>query len=115
MPMKFIIPAIIILGFAVAVPLAMPAGAADTEDPCATATYSERQARRIVRGHLRDIGYRSRTSGRRSTSSPTYRITDAACRDGKWRVAVILRENSSEPLWQDVVLVNCHTGAVERS
>lgn len=115
MRMKFIVPAIIALGTVVAVPLAAPAATAETEDPCATAVYSERQARKIVRGHLRELGYRSSTSGRHRVLPPTYRIKDVTCRDGKWRVAVVLRESRSEPLSQDVVLVNCHTGAVEQS
>lgn len=76
-------------------------------DPCDTAVIDATQARGIAISYLRNMGFDSFP-----TSLTRYSIREVSCRNGQWRVSVNLSQAQSRAE-RAVVLVNCHTGAIE--
>lgn len=76
-------------------------------DPCDTAVVDATQARGIASSYLRDMGYDSR-----ATALTRFGVRGVMCRNGQWRVSVNLSQAQSRAE-RAVVLVNCHSGAIE--
>lgn len=104
-----IILSIFALAAVLALPLLSPADAEAQQatDPCLSALVSLEQAKGIAGSFLREQGY-----GTRSTRLLRFGIRDAECLNGKWRVSLDLSHGRSRSQ-RAVVLVNCHTGAIE--
>lgn len=76
-------------------------------DPCDTAVVDATQARGIATSYLRDMGFDNRP-----TALTRFGVRGVICRNGQWRVSVNLSQAQSRAE-HAVVLINCHTGAIE--
>ena len=79
-------------------------------DPCDSALVNEKEAKRIASSFMQDLGYtRSDT-----IAGTRFRIREANCVNGQWRVRASLSAGFS-PDRETVVLVNCHSGEIEET
>ncbi len=78
-----------------------------TADPCDSAVIDAMQAEGIATTYLRDMGFDTRP-----TALTRFGVRGVICRNGQWRVSVNLSQAQSRAE-RAVVLVNCHTGAIE--
>ena len=90
---------------------AAPATAEEALNACDTATVTAAEAKRVAQGWMDELGYSLNTA-----ASYAYRIGEAECVDGRWKVSVSFRPDPNR-LYQwkaGVVLVNRHTAEIEK-
>lgn len=80
----------------------------EKSNPCAGAAIGGEQAKEIAAAYLDELGYQRLDLD----SDWHFRLGDAACVNGQWRVKVELGP-SAEIRKKRMVLVNCQTGEIE--
>ena len=82
-----------------------------TADPCNEAVVTEQEARSLANSFLQEQGW---TKWVNDTQSTRFRIREANCVNGQWRVGVTFSGRVDYLNGRKgVVLINCHSGAIE--
>jgi len=86
-----------------------------TEDPCDSALINKQEAKEIASSFMQEQGW-ERWSQFRATATTRFRIREANCLNGQWRVRVAFsRRTGSSHIRRGVVLINCHRGVIEET
>ena len=84
-----------------------------TVDPCNEAVVTEQEAKILASSFLQEQGW-ARWVEFKSTATTRFHIREANCVNGQWRVGVTFsRHVDSLDSNEAVVLINCHSGAIE--
>jgi hypothetical protein len=83
-------------------------------DPCDSALISEEQAKGTASSLMQELGWDRSGSFRSSAMGTRFRIGEANCVSGQWRVSVTLSRGKA-PSMAAVVLINCHSGEIEET
>ena len=82
-----------------------------TADPCNEAVVTEQEAKKVANSFLQEQGWATWVE---DTTMTRFRIREANCVNGQWRVGVTFsRRVGYLDGKKGVVLINCHDGAIE--
>ena len=83
-------------------------------DPCDSALINEKEAKGTASSLMQELGWDRSGSFRSSATGTRFRIGEANCVNGQWRVSVTLNRGKA-PSVAAVVLINCHSGEIEET